>query len=88
MDVTRISKGALKNQVQHFWEKMLHLVIEPALQGLTSEAIAAYERALAINSGRLEARKKLVKLLEQIDPERAMREASMLDYVSSFYGGP
>jgi hypothetical protein len=33
-------RGALKNQVQHFWEKMLHLVIETAPCAMASPDVA------------------------------------------------
>lgn len=56
-------------------------------QGQLSEAIAAYERSLEINSGRREVRRKLIKIFRNIDQQRALQEEEKLRYISSFYKG-
>jgi tetratricopeptide (TPR) repeat protein len=56
-------------------------------QGQVPEAVAAYERSLAINSGRTKPRTKLVKIFEGIDKDKAQRENDALRYISSFYKG-
>jgi hypothetical protein len=56
-------------------------------QGQTSEAVAAYERSLAINSGQIRPRRKLVEILSKIDIERASQESKVLNHISSFYKG-
>lgn len=50
-------------------------------------AAAAYERALTINSGLLEPRKKLIRILERTDPAKSAREKELLTYIESFYQG-
>lgn len=54
-------------------------------QGQVTDAVAAYERSLAINSGDLTARIKLVKIFEGIDKDRAQRELEAVSDLASFY---
>jgi hypothetical protein len=56
-------------------------------QGQVTEAVAPYERSLAINSGRMKPRTKLVRIFEGIDKDKARREYEALRYISSFYKG-
>lgn len=56
-------------------------------EGHIQEAIAAYTRALEINSGLLGARRKVVRLLSRTDRERASQEYRTLKSISSFYTG-
>lgn len=58
-----------------------------ATQGESAEAASAYERSLQINSGQIDVRKKLIKLLEKTDRERASQEEANVRYVTSFYSG-
>ena len=51
------------------------------------EAVWAYERALATNSGMLGVRMKKVRILQRIDPESAAPEYRILKYIESFYTG-
>lgn len=51
------------------------------VQGHTSEAVGAYERSLAINSGSIGPRIKLVEILN------SSQEYKTLNYISSFYKG-
>ena len=55
-------------------------------QGRTNEALSEYERSLEINYGKVQVRRKLVELLENVDKERAVRESRLLDTISSLYG--
>ena len=55
-------------------------------QGRTHEALSEYERSLAINFGKLQVRKKLIDVLEQVDKERAIRESKLLATIISLYG--
>jgi predicted negative regulator of RcsB-dependent stress response len=50
-----------------------------------AEAVTAYERSLAINSGQKAPRSKLINIFERIDRNRARREQEALRYISSFY---
>jgi 4-amino-4-deoxy-L-arabinose transferase-like glycosyltransferase len=50
-----------------------------------AEAAAAYERALAINSGELRPRVKLTRLYGLTDPSRAVLEEQKLRQIESFY---
>jgi 4-amino-4-deoxy-L-arabinose transferase-like glycosyltransferase len=54
-------------------------------QGEVEKAIMAYDKSLEINSGQLKTRRKLIKLLESIDKQRAFKEYEKLNYVASFY---
>lgn len=54
-------------------------------QGEVEKAIMAYDKSLEINSGQLKPRRKLIKLLEGVDKQRAFREYEKLNYVASFY---
>jgi predicted negative regulator of RcsB-dependent stress response len=56
-------------------------------QGHVSEAVMAYERSLAINSGERAPRRKLIVIFERIDRGRACQEQESLRYISSFYKG-
>ena len=49
------------------------------------EAVRAYEKSLAINSGQRTVRAKLVKIFEKVDKKRARVEYAKLRYISSFY---
>jgi len=49
------------------------------------EAIAAYRKALSINSGMINARKKLISILRARDKEQAKTELRKLRYIRSFY---
>lgn len=53
--------------------------------GRTGEALFEYERSLKINYGKIQVRRKLVKLLEGVDKERAARESQLLDTIESLY---
>jgi len=54
-------------------------------QRQTGKAIAAYEKSLAINSGRLRPRRKLLRLFNKVDQKRFSTEYQKLLYISSFY---
>jgi len=54
-------------------------------QRQTGKAIAAYEKSLAINSGRRRPRRKLLRLFKKVDPKRFSAEYQKLLYISSFY---
>ncbi len=57
-------------------------------RGLMRDARGAYERSLAINSGNLGAREKLVRALDALgEREEALRQTKVLEFVTSFYGG-
>ena len=64
------------------YELLADLMISTDIDG----AIKAYEKSLFINSGRLRPRKKLYRIFERTDPERAAEELRKLVYISSFYG--
>ncbi|MFC1858808.1 glycosyltransferase family 39 protein [Thermodesulfobacteriota bacterium] len=49
------------------------------------QAVFAYEKSLAINSGQRRVRVKLIRIFERIDPRRAAIEREKLDYINSFY---
>ncbi|MBW2266763.1 MAG: hypothetical protein JRF28_11510, partial [Deltaproteobacteria bacterium] len=49
------------------------------------EAVRAYEKSLAINSGQRDVRRKLVRIFEKIDKKKASIEFTKLKYISSFY---
>ena len=49
------------------------------------KAVAAYEKALDINSGLRTTRAKLIKALWRIDKQKAMEENDRLEYINSFY---
>jgi tetratricopeptide (TPR) repeat protein len=51
----------------------------------TDKALAAYEKSLAINSGRLRPRRKLLRLLKKSDQKRYSSELQKLLFISSFY---
>ena len=48
-------------------------------------AIAAYERSLAINSGQMIPRKKLIQIYRTYDPQKAAEEEKKRAYIKSFY---
>jgi 4-amino-4-deoxy-L-arabinose transferase-like glycosyltransferase len=54
-------------------------------QHQTGKAIAAYEKSLAINSGRRRPRRKLLRLLKNFDRKRYSTQHQKLLYISSFY---
>jgi predicted negative regulator of RcsB-dependent stress response len=54
-------------------------------EGQTTEAVTAYERSLAINSGERGPRSKLINIFERINRGRARQEQEALRYVSAFY---
>jgi tetratricopeptide (TPR) repeat protein len=54
-------------------------------QGHIAEAVTAYERSLAINSGERGPRAKLINIFDRIDRDRARQEQEALRYISSFY---
>ena len=54
-------------------------------QGLTGEAIAAYERSLRINSGQIKPRSKLIRLYGIRSPELVQEARKDLAYIKSFY---
>ena len=56
-----------------------------AKEGQLDKAVNAYERALAINSGYLLPRIKLINILEKTDPGRVPEEEEKLKYIESFY---
>ena len=56
-----------------------------SLQGQPIKAVAAYERAVTINSGDLAARSRLVNVLQSTDSERAQREREGMRDIASFY---
>ncbi|MCP4628062.1 MAG: hypothetical protein GY850_31765 [bacterium] len=45
----------------------------------------AYEKALAINSGQLRARGKLINLYEKNDQQKAVKARKELEYIWSFF---
>jgi len=49
-------------------------------------AIEAYRKSIDINSGRLEPRGKLIRILSHVDPEKAKAEIKEFRYIESFYG--
>jgi len=49
------------------------------------QAIAAYDRAVAINAGKLSARTKLVKVLKETNSIRTSEEQKRLQEINSFY---
>ena len=51
------------------------------------EAVAAYDRALSINSGKLSTRKKLVNVLKDTNSTRTGQEQKLLREITSFYPG-
>jgi len=53
-------------------------------QGQVENAISAYERSLAINSGQKDLRLKLAKLYEKIDKKKASEEYAKYRYLSTF----
>jgi tetratricopeptide (TPR) repeat protein len=59
-----------------------------ARQGQVAEAVAAYERSLAINAGSRRPRSQLIRIFEGIDPDRAQREREALSEIASFYRRP
>ncbi|MBN2177886.1 MAG: tetratricopeptide repeat protein [Deltaproteobacteria bacterium] len=61
------------------WGEILHN------QKRDDEAIAAYKKALSINSGLISPRKKLIEILKKRDREQARQEQRLLMYISSFY---
>jgi predicted negative regulator of RcsB-dependent stress response len=56
-------------------------------RGQGKDGIAAYQRSLAINIGRRELWRKLIRVLEKTDPPRASQAVKRLQYISSFYKG-
>ena len=54
-------------------------------EGKIDEAIVAYEKSLAINSGQRRIRRELIKLYWKRDRERALAEYETLQYINSFY---
>jgi tetratricopeptide (TPR) repeat protein len=58
-----------------------------AHEGRSREAIAQYERSLAINSGQRRIRRELVRLLAQRDPGRAREAARQLAEIDTFFAG-
>ena len=54
-------------------------------EGRRNEAVAAYERSLAVNSGQRLPRMKLIRIYRVIDPPRAKEEEKTLSYITSFY---
>jgi 4-amino-4-deoxy-L-arabinose transferase-like glycosyltransferase len=59
-----------------------------ARQGQVADAVAAYERSLAINAGSRRPRSQLIRIFEGIDPDRAQRERQALSEIESFYQRP
>jgi 4-amino-4-deoxy-L-arabinose transferase-like glycosyltransferase len=57
-----------------------------ARQEKAAEAIGAYERSLAINSGQRRTLVKLIQMETRIDPARAARREAQLRTVNAFYG--
>jgi 4-amino-4-deoxy-L-arabinose transferase-like glycosyltransferase len=51
----------------------------------TDLAVLAYEKSLAINSGQLAPRAKLIRIYEQTNPSKALKEKETLNYIESFY---
>jgi hypothetical protein len=49
------------------------------------QAALSYEASLGINSGDIDARKKLIFVLEKLDKQKVERESEKLKYISSFY---
>jgi 4-amino-4-deoxy-L-arabinose transferase-like glycosyltransferase len=54
-------------------------------QDHVAEAVTAYERSLAINSGERAPRFKLINIFERIDRDRGRQEQEAWRYISSFY---
>jgi len=52
----------------------------------TGKAIAAYNKSLAINSGRVRPRQKMLQLLIKYDQKQFAAEYQNLSYILSFYG--
>jgi len=58
-----------------------------ASQGRFEEAATAYERSLAVNSGQLSVRQKLLHLLQRLDPPEASRQQAVIDQLKHYYRG-
>lgn len=56
-----------------------------ASQGRLDEAATAYERSLAINSGQLSVRQKLLHLLQRLDPHEASRQQAVIDQLKHYH---
>ena len=54
-------------------------------QQKTGEAIQAYERSLAINSGQRRVLSKLIQIHQKRDPRKAVALEAQLKYISTFY---
>ncbi len=48
-------------------------------------AISAFEKSLAINSGQIRTRGKLIKLYEKLEPQKAIKARKELAYIRSFF---
>jgi hypothetical protein len=59
-----------------------------AKQKQFNQAILAYKKSLQINSGQTQVIKKLIRLYEGRDPQKAQKEKAYLEYIQSFYQGP
>ncbi|MCK8603276.1 glycosyltransferase family 39 protein [Desulfoferrobacter suflitae] len=56
-------------------------------EGALNRAVSAYEHSLAINSGELEVRKKLVDLLNHVSPSAALAHRVKVLQLRNFYKG-
>ncbi|NVM26824.1 MAG: hypothetical protein HWN70_13030 [Desulfobacterales bacterium] len=54
-------------------------------RGQIEKAVSAYKRSIEINSGQRRPRLKLIRIYDNIDRERALREKEKFQYISSFY---
>jgi hypothetical protein len=54
-------------------------------KGKIKDAIVAYEKSLAINSGQRRVRRELIKLYWNRDRGKALKEYKALQYINSFY---
>lgn len=58
-----------------------------SIQYRSSDAVAAYKRSVAINSGQIDVRQKLFRLLERLDPDEADREEAAIQQLKRYYKG-